>query len=310
MSKQKIEGTNKSTQAVVSPWTLFKKRFFRNKLAIAGISLLIFLFLFSFVGPLISPYGEYQVFYVPDGSLYLINNPPSWAHWLGTDKNGMDVLVRIMYGGRISLTIGFAVVSLEMIIGITLGGIAGYYGKIVDEIIMRIVDVFNCIPFLPIMMIFGSILGALKVDSTQRIYYLMVVMGLLGWPSIARLVRGQILSIREMEFMVATEAIGLKPVKRIFKHLIPNVVPQLIVIGTMGLGSIILTESTLSFLGLGVNYPLASWGNMINAINDTRILQNYLFIWVPPGICILLAVLAFNFMGDGLRDALDPKMKR
>lgn len=235
---------------------------------------------------------------------------PSKEHWLGTDGNGMDILTRLMYGGRISLLIGFIVVFFEVILGVILGGIAGYFSDWVDMMIMRIVDIFNCIPQTPLIIILGSVMDSLKVNPKVRIYYLMLILGMLGWPSVARIVRGQILSLREQEFMTATEATGLSIHRRIFKHLIPNVIPQLIVIATMSLGNIILMESTLSFLGLGVKFPYASWGNIINAVNDVHVMTSYWFIWIPAGLCILLTVLGFNFIGDGLRDAFDPKMKR
>ena len=240
----------------------------------------------------------------------MISHAPSAEHWLGTDANGMDVLTRLMYGGRISLIIGFVVVLLETVLGVILGGIAGYFGKWVDSLIMRIVDIFNCIPGYPIYIIMGAIMDAEKVDPIQRIFFLMIALGILGWPSIARIVRGQILSLREQEFMTATEATGISVNRRIFRHLVPNVIPQLIVIDTMNLGGIILTEATLSFLGLGVKYPLASWGSIINAVSNIYVMTNYLFVWIPAGMLILLTVLGFNFIGDGLRDAFDPKMKR
>lgn len=235
---------------------------------------------------------------------------PSWTHPLGTDANGMDLLARLMYGGRISLLIGFIVIILETVIGVILGGIAGFFGKWVDNIIMRLVDIFNCIPTLPIYLILGSIMDTLKIDPKVRIFYLMFVLGVLGWPGVARIVRGQILSLREQEFMIAAEATGLSTKRRIFKHLVPNVIPQLIVICTMGLGDVILSEATLSFLNLGVKYPYASWGNIINAVNNVYVMTNYWFVWIPAGMLILLTVLGFNFVGDGLRDAFDPKMKR
>lgn len=239
-----------------------------------------------------------------------IYEAPSKSHWLGTDANGMDILTRLMYGGRISLMIGFIVVIIEAVLGVVLGGVAGYFGKWVDNLIMRIVDIFYCIPSMPLIIIIGSIMDSMKIDPQIRIYFLMFIMGFLGWPGIARLVRGQILSLREQEFMTATEALGISVPRRIFKHLIPNVIPQLIVMLTMGLGSIILTESTLSFLGIGVKFPFASWGNIISAVTNVYVMTNYWFVWIPAGICILLTVLAFNFIGDGLRDAFDPKMKR
>ncbi|MCR5295159.1 MAG: ABC transporter permease [Lachnospiraceae bacterium] len=235
---------------------------------------------------------------------------PSKEHWLGTDKNGMDMLTRLMYGGRVSLYIGFIVVIIETTLGVLLGGVSGYFGGWVDMLIMRIVDIFYCIPSMPIIIILGAAMDMMRVDPQVRMIYLMLILGFLGWPGISRLVRGQILTLREQEFMMATEACGISVPKRIFRHLLPNVMPQLIVTMTMSLGSVILTEATLSFLGLGVKFPFASWGNIINDVNNTFVLTNYWFIWIPAGLCLLSTVLAFNLVGDGLRDAFDPKMKR
>ena len=236
--------------------------------------------------------------------------PPSRAHPLGTDKNGMDMLTRLMYGGRVSLVIGFIVVLIAAALGMLLGGLAGYFGSWVDELIMRIVDVFYCIPSTPLLIILGAAMDGMRVDPQVRMLFLMLILGFLGWPGIARLVRGQILSLREQEFMTAAEACGLSARRRIFRHLLPNVLPQLIVTCTMSLGSTILTEATLSFLGLGVKFPFASWGNIMNDVSNAFVLTSYWFIWIPAGVCLVLAVLGFNFVGDGLRDAFDPKMKR
>lgn len=235
---------------------------------------------------------------------------PNMKHWLGTDMYGMDMLTRLMYGGRVSLLIGFIVIIIETVIGVIFGGISGYFGGWVDNLIMRIVDIFYCIPSMPVIIILGAAMDASRVDPTIRMVYLMLILGFLGWASIARLVRGQILSLREQEYMAAAEACGLSVSRRIFKHLIPNVVPQLIVTCTMGLGSVIIMEATLSFLGLGVKFPFASWGNIISDVNNTHVLTTYWFIWIPAGVLLLLTVLAFNLVGDGLRDAFDPKMKR
>ena len=235
---------------------------------------------------------------------------PSREHWLGTDRNGMDMMTRLMYGGRVSLVIGFIVEIIATVLGVILGGLSGYFGKWVDMLIMRIVDVFYCIPSMPIIIILGAAMDNTGVDPQIRMIYLMLILGFLGWPGMARLVRGQILSLREQEFMTATEACGISVSRRIFRHLVPNVIPQLIVSCTMGLGGTIITEATLSFLGLGVKFPFASWGNIINDVNNTFVLQNYWFIWIPAGVLLLLTVLAFNLVGDGLRDAFDPKMKR
>lgn len=235
---------------------------------------------------------------------------PSSKHLLGTDGNAMDTLTRLMYGGQVSLMVGFVVVFIECFIGVIFGGISGYFGGVVDTILMRFVDLFNCIPYWPMMLIVGSIMDAHKVAPELRIWMIMALMGILGWTSMARTVRGQILSLREQDFMIATEATGIRVSRRIFKHLVPNVMPLLIVTATMGLGSAIISESTLSYLGLGIKYPLASWGTMINSVQTATQMSNYWYIWVPSGLCILITVLGFNFAGDGLRDAFDPKMKR
>ncbi|MBE7067933.1 MAG: ABC transporter permease [Clostridiales bacterium] len=337
----------------LSPSQLVMKRFFRSKLSIVGLVLIIGLFLFSFIGPLFSPYGETEIDYDTDrmnvvvteftyevpmydefGQPVLDENGelqyetytvyqmdktakkvddhalPSSEHWFGTDADGMDVLTRLMYGGRISLTISFIVVFMEVILGVILGGLAGYFGKWVDTLIMRIVDIFNCLPSLPLMLIIGAILDALGIKASVRIYYMMAFLTFFGWTGIARIVRGQILSLREQEFMVSATARGLSTKRKIFSHLIPNVMPQLIVSMTLGLGSVILSEATLSYLNLGVPKPYAAWGGMIGDIKDPIILQNYPNLWIPAGLCIVLAVLAFNFIGDGLRDAFDPKSKK
>ena len=235
---------------------------------------------------------------------------PNMKHWLGTDMYGMDMLTRLMYGGRVSLLIGFIVIIIETVIGVIFGGISGYFGGWVDNLIMRIVDIFYCIPSMPVIIILGAAMDASRVDPTIRMVYLMLILGFLGWAGIARLVRGQILSLREQEYMAAAEACGLSVSRRIFKHLIPNVVPQLIVTCTMGLGSVIIMEATLSFLGLGVKYPFASWGNIINVITNSGTIRfdwlGYWWMWLPCSIMLILFVLSINFIGDGLRDASDP----
>lgn len=235
---------------------------------------------------------------------------PSAEHPLGLDNNGMDVMTRLMYGGRVSLLVGFVVVFFETGIGVIIGGISGYFGGWIDTALMRLVDLANSIPFYPVVIILGSVMDIQEVSPMGRIFLLMVVLGLLGWTGVARVVRGQILSLREQDFMVATEATGISTRRRIFTHLVPNVMPLLIVQATAGLGGVIIAEATLGFLGLGVKYPLASWGSIINVASDAYIMTNFWFMWIPAGLLILLAVLGFNFIGDGLRDAFDPRMKR
>jgi peptide/nickel transport system permease protein len=254
--------------------------------------------------------GEYVI--KADQIIYVIDRfaSPSWSHVLGTDGDGFDVLARIMYGGRVSLMVGFVVVFLECFLGIIMGGLAGYYGGWVDMLIMRLVDIFYCLPSMPIMIILGALMDAMRMDTYIRLLIMMAALGIMGWAGVARLVRGQILTLREQEFMVATEATGIRVKDRIFHHLVPNIMPQLIVQATMGMGGVILTESTLSFLGLGVKHPLATWGTIINSVSSASAMQHYAFIWIPVGLLICVTVIAFNFVGDGLRDAYDPKAKR
>lgn len=335
----------------MSPMRLIVRRFFRSKLSIVGLVMVIFLFLFAFAGPLVlraTGYGDTwadwsdgtieidkdttpKTYYSTEKYTYVNEYgeeitieqiveielgyneyaPSSGQHFLGTDDKGMDVFVRLMYGGRISLLIGFIVVILETLLGVLLGGLAGYFGGWVDSLIMRIVDIFNCIPTLPILLIASAILDSWTwVPASSRIYYLMVIITIFGWSGTARIVRGQILSLREQEYITATEVMGLPTWRKIFLHLIPNVMPQLIVSMTLGLGNVILYESTLSYLGLGVQIPYAAWGTMISSVNDYIVLQNYPLLWLPAGFLIVIAVLGFNFVGDGLRDAMDPRSRK
>ena len=322
---------------LMSPTRMVLRRFFRSKLSVVGLIMIVALFLFCWVGPLVyTQWGEttqdksgkveytqqpvtmmvdgkevtfYQV--VETGKTINSLAKPDKNHILGTDKDGRDVFTRLMYGGRISLTVSFIAVFAITLFGVVLGGISGYFGGAVDGVIMRICDILMCLPGFPILLIIGTLLDSMGVPSQLRIYYLMAYLTLFSWPGTARLVRGQILSLREQEYMVAAEAMGYSTPRKIFKHLVPNVMPQLIVAMTLSLGSMILYEASLSYLNMGVRAPYAAWGTMINIVaEDQYILENFFNVWGPPGLCIILAVLGFNFVGDGLRDALDPKMRR
>lgn len=318
---------------LMSPMRMVLRRFFRSKLSITGIIMLAALVVFSWLGPVVyqrwgeievdrtgaTDYVDYEVNDAENPFVQIIVTDdgvnalamPSADHLLGTDEQGMDVFTRLMYGGRLSLTLSLLTVFLITFIGIVLGGIAGFYGGVVDNIIMRICDILMCFPTLPLMLIIGTVLEANRVPSEYYIYLLMGILSLFSWTGMARLVRGQILYLREQEYMVAAEAMGYSTMRRIFKHLIPNVLPQILVSMTLSLGSMILYESTLSYLNLGVKIPYASWGTMVEVISRrSDILQNYPNVWVPSGVCIIIAVLGFNFIGDGLRDALDPKQRR
>ena len=326
---------------LMSPNQMLIRRFFRSKLSVVGLIMVISLFLFCFAGPLIytawgeteldksgkTDYSTSEYTYTVDGVTYTVHqttekkmednflSSPSLRHPLGTDDQGYDVLARLMYGGRVSLLVSFLTVFLLTVFGVLLGGIAGYFGGWVDNVIMRVCDVLICLPGIPILLIISSAMdGWVKLGMVQeewRIYILMIFLTFISWPGTARLVRGQILSLREQEFMVAAEAMGYSTGRKIFKHLVPNVMPQLIVQMTLSLGSMILYEATLSYLNMGIKAPYTAWGSMIQIITtNTEILENHLYVWVPAGICIVVAVLGFNFVGDGLRDALDPKGRR
>ncbi|CAM4200172.1 peptide ABC transporter permease [Saccharibacillus endophyticus] len=286
-----------------SPWRIAIRRFAKNRLALIGLIILFIMAIICAFGPLFSPYELNQT-NIKDKNL-----APNAQYWLGTDKLGRDVLLRVMLAGRISLTVGLVATAISVVIGATLGAVAGFYRRFADTIIMRIADIFLALPTLPILITLGAILSDLKIEPSKRIYFLMLIIGILGWVGLARLVRSQILTLREQEFMQATEALGLRDSRKIFRHLLPNTVPIIIVSATLGVAGAILTESALSFLGLGVVPPTPSWGNMINAANNLIDFRKRPWIWIPPGVCILVTVTAINLIGDGLRDALDPKMK-
>ena len=326
---------------LMSPTQMLLRRFFRSKLSIIGLVMIVSLFLFCFVGPLVYTrwdqtttdksgaveYATSELTYEVGGVIYTMKqtletvrsdnmlSPPSASHPLGTDDQGYDVLIRLMCGGRVSLLVSFLTVFLLTAFGVLMGGIAGYFGGWVDNVIMRICDVLICLPGIPILLIISAAMdgwvAADIVQESSRIYILMIFLTFISWPGTARLVRGQILSLREQEYMVAAEAMGYSTARKIFKHLVPNVMPQLIVQMSLSLGSMILYEATLSYLNMGIKAPYTAWGTMINIIStNPDILENHLHVWVPAGICIVIAVLGFNFVGDGLRDALDPKARR
>ena len=327
---------------LMSPTRMVVRRFFRSKLSIVGLIMVVGLFIFCFLGPVIyNQWGETEydatVVVQPDTTTlkvvingqefeiketveaeikYTSYAPISKDHLLGTDQTGYDIFSRLMYGGRISLIVSFLSVFVITILGVIAGGIAGYFGGKVDNVIMRICDILMCLPGVPILLIIGLILDNMTGvpvlgDPSARIYLLMLFLTFISWPGTARLVRGQILSLREQEYMVAAEAMGYSAKRKIFKHLVPNVMPQLIVQMSLSLGSMILYEASLSFLGLGVRAPQAAWGTMINILTlDPNVITLHPLVWLPAGICIVIAVLGFNFVGDGLRDALDPKARR
>jgi len=281
----------------LSYWGSVFFRLRKNKMAMVSIVVLSLVVISCIVVPLISPHDMIKT-NIADKEL-----PPNSQYLLGTDQIGRDLFTRFFYAGRISLGIALIVTVLECIVGVIMGGVAGYYGGAADAVIMRICEIFMSFPFL---MFCITVVGIFGNSFTT----LILVLVLLSWPSIARIVRGQILALRELEYMEACEALGISDFKRIFRHLLPNVLAYVIVYATLGMASVILTETALSFLGLGVSPPTPTWGNMIQEARHPLILKQRWWYWVPPGLGIFVSVMCFNLVGDGMRDAIDPKMKR
>ena len=274
------------------------RQFRRHKLALAGSAVLLVLFAVAILADVVAPYDPNQV------NPQLARGypqPPGPDHWFGTDELGRDYLSRAISGARISLSIGFVAVGISIAIGIVLGSAAGYFGGRTDNLIMRVVDIFLSVPAFFLILTVNAYLP-------PSIYNVMVVIGLFSWMGVARLIRGQFLSLKEKEFITAARALGVPSRRLITHHLLPNSLAPVIVAATLAIPSAILTESALSFLGLGVQPPQASWGSMLE--NAQIWLTEAWWMWVPPGTLISITVLAFNFMGDGLRDALDPFMRR
>ncbi|MEQ7051752.1 oligopeptide ABC transporter permease [Paenibacillaceae sp. P-4] len=290
--------------ARTSLWRQAYHKLLKNKLAVFGLFFFIFMFLACFIGPLFSPYADGK------SNLAIMNKAPSMKHWLGTDGLGRDVLTRLLQAGRISLTVGFASMIISVFIGSILGAVAAYYRGVVDQVIMRIADLLLTIPSMPILFILGALMSEWKVPTEYRMYFIMIILSFIGWPGLARLVRSQMLSIREREFMQATIVLGLDDKRKLFNHMIPNIAPLIIVAATLSTGGAILSESTLSFFGLGVLPPTPTWGNMIEAANSIMDFEKRPWLWIPPGVAIFTTVIAINVFGDGLRDVLDPKQKK
>ena len=270
------------------------RRFGRHRLAVVGAIILLAMALAALFAEQISPYP------FEEQDLNRYREAPSAAHYLGTDTYGRDILSRLIFGTRISLSVGFISVAIYEVIAIILGSISGYYGGRVDAVIMRAVDVVMTLPQLIVIVFMVAILG-------PGIFNTMIAIAALGWTGPCRLVRGQILVLREMDYVTGSRSLGASAPRLILFHLLPGVVGPLVVHATFGIANAILTEAALSFLGFGVMPPDPSWGNMMTAAQELVILGEMPWLWVPPGIAIVLAVLSINFVGDGLRDALDPK---
>jgi peptide/nickel transport system permease protein len=272
------------------------KRFKRNKLAMAGMIIVIAMYMIAIFAPFIQRY-EYDVI-----TAGMRNTPPSAEHWLGTDRNGRDVYSRMVNGARVSLFAGFAAVAIVMTVGVLLGGIAGFFGGFIDSLIMRFTDVLLSIPLI-LLLITAASLFKPGLSTT------IIVIGLTSWPGAARLIRGQFLALKSQEYVTAARAIGANSWRMMFRHLLPNTMALVIVEATLWLGFAILLEASLSYLGLGVLIPTPSWGNMLQD-GQRDLIMGAWWMTVFPGMAIFLTVLAFNLMGDGLRDALDPRHRK
>lgn len=279
------------------------KRFSKNKLALIGTVMIAILVLIALLAPLIVQNDPYISLEDANGLVLKNTSPSESGTLLGTDSLGRDVFSRVVYAARVSMSVGIVAVGISVSIGIVLGALAGYLGGWVDLIIMRMVDVVYCFPVMFLVIIIATILS-------PSIYNIMIVIGLCNWTGTARFVRGEILRVRELEFVQASVSLGATNRRVIFSHIIPNVLAPIIVEATLQMARAILTEASLSYLGVGVQMPTASWGNMLMEANNIAALTLRPWQWLPPGICIFVAVLSINFIGDGLRDAFDARQKK
>jgi peptide/nickel transport system permease protein len=297
LALEQAPGAERLTQErAVSPGRRTLRRFLSHRLALIGAVILTILAIAAIFAPLLAPYDPNAI------SLVSMSQGPSWQHLLGTDTVGRDTLSRALYGARISLTVGVLAVAMYLTIGFVLGALSGYFGGFVDSLIMRFTEIMMCFPTFVLILILVGIVG-------PNVGNIILVIGLFGWPGVARLVRGQVLQLRELEYVTAARAIGGTSRYVLFRHILPNVIGPLTVAGSLGIAGAILSEAGLSFLGLGVVKPMPSWGSMLSEARNPATLATQPWLWLAPGILISLAVLSANFIGDGLRDAFDVKSR-
>lgn len=270
------------------------KRFMRDKWAVTGVVVILIVLAAVLSAPFLCKYAPETI----NGTM--VRQAPSAEHILGTDDLGRDIFSRLLYGGRVSMTVAVAATVLQLFLGILLGSLAGYLGNWVDSLIMRIADVFMCFPFYIIAVCLAAILGP-GLRNT------VLILGFLGWPSLCRMVRAEILSIRENDYIMAAKSLGLHSGEIMFRHILPNVMSPVIVSATLSVAGAIMSEASLSYLNLGVKIPQPSWGNMLSAAQSMNTLINEWWRWVPPGVCIMVVILSINYIGEGLRKAMTPK---
>ena len=292
--------TPKTPKKSPSPWVIARRKFFKNKLAMISLIFLLIVIILSFLAPYITTKDIVRVDFMK------ISLPPSSEHWLGTDTNGRDVFTRMLYAGRSSLVVGLGCMTFIVIIGTIVGSISGYFGGKIDQMLMRFTDFVLMFPFLVFVIVINTILSG-KVSG---LWTLIIVISILSWGGVARIVRSRVLAEKENEYILAAQSIGCKPSKIIIKHLLPNVASTIIVQATLLMAVTIVAESSLSFLGFGVPADTPSWGNMLFEARNSEVLKDKLWMWVPPATAISLVILSINFIGEGLKDALNPKSRR
>jgi peptide/nickel transport system permease protein len=282
---------------VRSPRREVIRRFMRHKLAMTGLIVFLIITLMAIFAPVVTQYEPNQI------DLRARSQPPSLDHWLGTDRTGRDIFTRTVYAGRISLLVGVLAVMISVVIALVLGACAGFFGGKTDAVIMRFTDVMMTFPPVVIFVAVATAAGPGLLNT-------ILVIGLLFWMIPCRLVRAKILSVRETEYITAARSIGVRTRRIVAVHAIPNVLDVVIVYVTLGIAQAILLEAGLSFLGVGIQPPTSSWGNMLNVARNINTLESEPWLWIPPGVAIVLTVLAVNLIGDGLRDALDPRSRK
>lgn len=308
---------------ILNPWQLAWRRFRKHKMAVIALGGLILVFAYIWLGGFVfargmcAPTGKYVTAeaYANCNDTSMKLKPPSREHPFGTDTIGRDILARTIYGGQISLSIGIFAAIVEVFMGVLVGSLAGYFGRWVDDLLMRITEAMLIIPSLFLLIVLAKALGGKvpEIDFLGRsfsgsVVVIILVIGFTSWMYLARIVRANILSLKELDYIAASRALGVSHARIIFRHLLPNTIAPIIVSATLGVSGAILSEAYVSFLGLGVQTPTASWGNMLDSA--VKYIQTAPWLWFFPGLLILLTVLCINFIGDGLRDALDPRSTR
>jgi peptide/nickel transport system permease protein len=306
-----LESETLSTITEESPWKVIWKRFRKHKLAVAGMVTIGLIALACYLAPLYAPYDPVRDLSKDENGQILRNDPPSIEHLMGTDNIGRDVFTRLLYAGQISLSVAFIVTIISTIMGVVIGAFSGYYGGWIDDVIQRFVEFLITIPLLPLLLAFSALLRGITIPGLppewSSAVIITIILTVFGWMSAAILIRGMVLSLRNQEFTEAAKALGLGSFGIILRHMIPNSLAPIIVSATLSLGGVIVLESALSFLGFGIQPPVPTWGNMLNEYQNEMWTQPAKVFY--PGLVIFICVLAFNYIGDGLRDAMDPRLK-